>query len=161
MEQTRNSDYFLQVLKAAAPYVGAQARAPIQVLIQAGELSYQLRHMPEEAELSAYDLEDDRADIENLLVHVQEVATPRERESIQTMLNFVRAGKMMQSYQRFMQTRPPFSAQEGSSSMMMDFLLSQLSPEQRSNLDMLRSVMEMQNLTETEGGGAGGNGELA
>lgn len=179
MDETRGNDRFLQMLKAAAPYVGAQARVPVQILIQAGELAYQLRHMPEEAELAACDFEDDRADIEGMLVHVQELSAPRERESIQTMLNFIRAGKMMQAYQNFMQTRQTSmqnasfgtandmeteslangynennntsrNSGSGNTSLMMEFLMSQLSPEQRSNLDMLKTVMEMQSMTGNE-----------
>lgn len=187
MEETRNNDRFLQMLKAAAPYVGAQARVPIHIIIQAGELAYRLRHMPEEAELAACDFEDDRADIEGMLVHVQELSAPRERESIQTMLNFIRAGKMMQAYQSFMQTRqasmqseaydaqsdmetnsfpneagtnnsmPDRSAGSGGTSLMMEFLMSQLSPEQKNNLDMLKAVMEMQAVTNSERSEADGS----
>lgn len=180
MEETKTNDRFLQMLKAAAPYVGAQARVPIHIIIQAGELAHQLRRMPEEAELAACDFEDDRADIEGMLVHVQELSAPRERESIQTMLNFIRAGKMMQAYQSFMQTRQAAMQNEshgtenemetnsfasesdaensthehslnpGGTSLMMEFLMSQLSPEQKSNLDMLKAVMEMQAMTKNE-----------
>lgn len=177
---TDQQDRMLQMLKATAPYAGARARVPIQLLIQAGELAYQLRHMPQEAELAACSMEDDRADVEGLLLQVQQLSTPRERETIQTMLNFVRAGKMMQAYQNFMlshnyndassmqpenskKTTPESNPSEtsesnmdvaaastgrsnSSSSLMMEFLLSQLSPEQRESLEMLKSVMEMQNL---------------
>lgn len=178
MEHMNNERRFLEMLKAASPYVGAQARVPIHLIIQAGELSYQLHHIQEEAELAACDLEDDRLDMENMLVHIQALSSPRERESIQTMLNFIRAGKMLQAYQSFMNNRgrQMYAAGETddlyheedetamqdleaastqnpaeantSSNLMLEFLMSQLSPEQKNNLDMLRSVMNMQNETE-------------
>lgn len=167
----------LAMLKAAMPYAAPESRHAIELLLQADTL-ISLASRPPVAELSAADLGDEgetmRANPEEMLLHIREFCTPRENDMLQTLLNFMHAGRLFQKYRQFAHTHPDIAmagtdAPSGNSPLstllglinglgaldsglrsqggsannyMMEFLLSQLTPEQRETFNQLQNIMQ-------------------
>ena len=106
---------------------------------------------------------------EEMLMHMQELCTPRKADLVQMILNFIKAGHLFQNYRDFMAQQGPdenpdlhaagFSSPSanplqmllqlmggfggvGSSNHLMEFLITQLSPEQQQLFEQLKSFTQ-------------------
>lgn len=153
----------MSMLRAAIPYVMPESRRAIEILLQADTLvntargySENFDYPLESAEFHENSserplqtpAENFQADPENMLLHIQEFCSPKEFDLIQTMLNFIRAGKLYQGYQEFQRTHPlpkqgdlEAASTSGGTGQLMDFLLSLLNPEQKLILEQMRQIM--------------------
>lgn len=168
----------MAMLKAAMPYAAPESRHAIELLLQADTLINLASHPPA-AELSAADIDEDdggamRANPEEMLMHIREFCTPIENDMLQTLLNFMHAGRLFQKYRQFAHSHPdmamagtdapnnssPLSTLLGlinglgaldsglrssngkANNYMMEFLMSQLSPEQRETFSQLQNIMQ-------------------
>lgn len=142
----------MSMLRAALPYTAGDRRQALEILLQADALLSTARKNPVD-DLEACDTEPNP---EEMLLHMQEFCTPRESDFIQMMLNFIKAGHLFQNYREFLashnHTGPSGEAWSsgfsgntsnplhillqmlggfGGSGNLMEFLLTQLSPEQK------------------------------
>lgn len=152
-----STDYMLNIIRAALPYVTSRTRSNMEVAIKTGELAETFQSMGNSPELEACDLENETVDVEGLLVSVQSVCQGREKDMINTALNFFKTRSLYQSYQQFRQNnlQPELQAasinNSGRSSnpnnTMLDFLMSQLTPEQKSTFDAMNMIMNSGNFS--------------
>ena len=160
------SERRMELLKVALPYAGGGRRQAMEMVLQ----TYALLHTARKdysGELEACDL---NPDPEGMLLQMQQYCTPREADMIQMLLNFLKAGHLFQSYRQFAASHaaasgtagsdfeaadyPPspgnpfgmlFQMINGLGSMsnpanLVDFLMTQLPPEQRQMLEQLRTL---------------------
>ncbi len=152
----------MSMLRAALPYTAGDRRQALEILLQADALISIARKAPG-SDLEACDVE---ANPEEMLLHMQEYCTPRESDFIQMILNFLQAGHLFQNYREFLMSHQHTSTSAdmeaagyhggtsnqnplqlllqmigglGSSGNLMEFLLTQLSPEQRQLFEQLSS----------------------
>lgn len=123
------------MLKAAMPYTAPRLRKPMQILIQAEELALYMQK-DEEEEIRACNMET-VGDVEGMMESVRQYCNEPEQETVNMVLNFIRAQNLYRRYRNYMQ-----AYKNSSEAGMMDFLMSQLSPEQQ---DMFNQVSRMQN----------------
>ena len=115
-----------------------------------------------------------RANTEEMLLHIREFCTPIENDMLQTLLNFMHAGRLFQKYRQFTHAHPdmamagtePHSNSSPLSTLlglinglgaldsglrspngspnnhMIEFLMSQLTPEQRDTFNQLQNIMQ-------------------
>ncbi len=125
----------VNMLKAAMPYTAPRLRKPMQILIQAEELALYMQK-DEEEEIRACNMET-VGDVEGMMESVRQYCNEPEQETVNMVLNFIRAQNLYRRYRNYMQ-----AYKNSSEAGMMDFLMSQLSPEQQ---DMFNQVSRMQN----------------
>ena len=125
----------VNMLKAAMPYTAPRLRKPMQILIQAEELALYMQK-DEEGEIRACNMET-VGDVEGMMESVRQYCNEPEQETVNMVLNFIRAQNLYRRYRNYMQ-----AYKNSSEAGMMDFLMSQLSPEQQ---DMFNQVSRMQN----------------
>ena len=170
MEENRQTqNRYVEMLRAAAPYASRNARNSLDIALQiqniAGRLSgtnsdLSAASLGDSPDMEACDLDGEQGgDLEAMLLQIQEHCSPREQNTIGMMLNFTRAGKLFRGYQGFMRDQnmqtADMSAQDTSTSSnnpgsnmnnqgntIMNFLLSQLSPEQKSTLEVMKMLMD-------------------
>jgi hypothetical protein len=152
-ENSTNSNHNqpLEILKAAIPYVNSRARNSMQFIVQAEELTNSLKKMDNSSQLSACSLDEEPPiDMEALLLHIREVCPSAEQEMIDMMLNFMKTQKLYQAYRMFMTTNSfgsggktngfnPFGF--GNTNHFMDFIMTQLTPEQKTSFETVRMMM--------------------
>lgn len=156
----RSTDYVLNIIRAALPYVNSKTRNGMEVAIKTGELAETFQGAATAPELEACDLENDTVDMEGLLLSVQNVCVGPERDMVNTALNFFKARNLYESYQVYRRNnlQPELQAasmngdgasQQNSSNnnMMLNFLMSQLSPEQKSTFDAMNMIMNSGNFS--------------
>lgn len=153
----------MSILRAAIPYVMPESRRAIEIVLQADALvntarnySANMDYPLESAEFHEGGgetalqppSESFQPDPENMLLHIQEFCSPRESDLIQTMLNFIRAGKLYRGYQEFQKAHPlskqsdlEAASTSGNNNQLIEFLLSRLNPEQKTILEQMRQVM--------------------
>lgn len=162
----------MSILRAAIPYVMPESRRAIEILLQADTLintarnySENMDHPLEAAEFYENGTETPlqtsaeafQPDPENMLLHIQEFCSPKESDLIQTMLNFIRAGKLYRGYQEFQKAHPQPKQNDleaastgGNTNQLLEFLLSRLNPEQKTILEQMRQVMYNERCTAPE-----------
>lgn len=128
----------IDMLKAAMPYTAPHLRKPMQVYIQANELVDYIHSEENENELEACDT-GSVGDIEGMMEHIRPFCNKRECELVDMVLNFFRAQKMYQCYRNYSSVNGKSCTGGG----MFEFLMSQLSPEQRSMFDKMSSSMDV------------------
>ncbi len=126
----------VNMLKAAMPYTAPRLRKPMQILIQAQELALYMQK-DEEEEIRACNMET-VGDIEGMMESVREYCNEPEQETVNMVLNFVRAQNLYRRYRNYVSTY-----KNNSESGMMDFLMSQLSPEQRDMFNQMNHINSM------------------
>ncbi len=142
-----------EMLKAALPYLGQEARQSLQLIVQVEEMLSCLHRESSPFDLSACDLGDGPADFEGMLQRIKAFCTPAEQGMVQSILNLLQAFRMVQMYREFMSTRTPSEegggegGENGEDNPAMDFLMSQLPPEQRENFENMRMMMNVMNMT--------------
>ncbi len=122
----------MAMLRAALPYTTGSRHHALEMLLQANTLYHIASHPPEENDLEACGMD---VRPEEMLMQIQEYCTPREADFIQMILNFRKARHLFQSYREFMSTHNNSSQ----SNNMMDFLITQLPPEQKQLFEQLQA----------------------
>lgn len=165
----------MSMLRAAMPYTAGNQRHALQMLLQADTLIHTIRRGAPN-DLEACDVE---ANPEEMLLQIQEFCTPRESDMVQTILNFIKANHLFQSYREFMDTYPdnnsscdlqaasysrnspanPISmflqlfggpGKPGNSNHFMEFLVTQLPPEQKQLFEQFQALSEAGMFTPTQ-----------
>jgi len=155
-DRNHNTDYVLDIIRAALPYVNSKTRNGMEVAIKTGELAETFQSMGETPVLEACDLGNDTTDVEGLLVSIQSVCMGPEKELVNTLLNFYKTRNLYQSYQAFRQNtlqQPELNAASlnsgnqttSSNNTIVDFLMSQLTPEQKSTFDTINMLLSSGN----------------
>lgn len=148
--------HMVELLDAALPYVNGNAKHSMELIRKAGDLSTCLSSSSQSSDLSACDLDTapQSINMEGLLENLQKVGNPQEKDFIHMILNFIKARNLYTSYQTFQQTHPvsedTLSAascnghstpnNRNSINMILEFLLSQLTPEQQKNFEMIQTL---------------------
>ncbi|MEG1459200.1 MAG: hypothetical protein RSB37_00875 [Acetivibrio sp.] len=136
----------LELLQAALPFMTPSIQKSIEVVSKAEEFMETIRSPNPSSELSAMSLSSDSMNLEDMLLQMKNVGNKKEQESMDNMINFIKMQKMFQSYRTFMSTKQDSDASSGSSKdSMTEFLLSQLTPEQRSNFENINIVLNAMN----------------
>lgn len=146
MEYHNSHERQMAILEAAMPYVAPNSRHAIQMMLQANSLIH-LAHHPETysgpaleaAEKGIDNPSSPSANMQEMLVHIQEFLTPKEADLVQTVLNFMNAQKLFQNYRDFARSQSPENS--GQNNMMRDFLMSQLAPEQKTAFEQMQNIM--------------------
>lgn len=122
----------MAMLRAALPYTTGPRHQALEMLLQVNTLYHIASHPPVENDLEACEM---GTHPEDMLLSIQEYCTPREADFIQMILNFRKASHLFQSYREFMSNRTDTSQ----SNNLMDFLITQLPPEQKQLFEQLRA----------------------
>ncbi len=141
-------EHTINIFKAALPYVGPQVQGGMNVILKANDLMNTFQDMNVPGELSAMGLNNEPKDPELLLTSIRGACLPREAEMIDNMLNFIKARKIFNAYQSYNQnilqaaeTDKNKKNSGDNNNGLLDFLMTQLSPEQRSTFEMFNMVM--------------------
>lgn len=146
MEYQNNHQRQMAILEAAMPYVAPNSRHAIQMLLQADSLIHLARQTQNAS--SDYALEaaendnsfaSNQPNVKEMLLHIQEYLTPKESDLVQTILNFMNAGKLFQNYREFAMVHNKENTAQNN--MMRDFLMSQLNPEQKATFEQMQNIM--------------------
>ena len=82
---------------------------------------------------------------EKLLLNIKDYCTPAESEVVRMLLNFLHADELFKNYRDFAKTHSAVKSEEYSENstqnFMMEFLMSQLSPQQRTTFEQVSKVM--------------------
>lgn len=127
----------VDMLKAALPYAAPAYRKPMQVYIQAKELSEYIRDERGSADVEACGF-GNVGNVEGLMDELRSFCTREERDMIDTVLNIMKAQRLYRSYRGYV-------ADNGHSSggnEIMDFLMSGLSPEQKNMFAQMSTMMK-------------------
>ena len=189
MEYKNEHQRQMAILDAALPYVTPGSRHAIRLFLQADSLVHLARQEgPEEDDFSleAAGLDavpaEPQSRTQEMLQHIQEFLTPREADIVQTLLNFMNAGRLLQNYRDFVSlqssqasgspdlssasseqnTSNPFhllfqminglgslggnfvspQRENGTqNTLLRDFLLSQLPPEQKNTFEQMQNII--------------------
>ena len=131
----------MAILEAAMPYVAPESRHAIQMLLQTESL-LQLARQGGNSDYALEAAENNQSgqpNIKEMLLHIQEYLTPRESDLVQTILNFMNAGSLFQSYREFAQMHSRETPAQNN--IMRDFLMSQLNPEQKATFEQMQNFM--------------------
>ncbi|MDO5291723.1 MAG: hypothetical protein Q4F05_03130 [bacterium] len=91
----------LDILKAAMPHVHPRAQSEMNVLLKANDLIDTISGQGSGDELSTMDLQNWKADPEELLVSIKSVLNEGETEIADMMLNFMKARRIYSAYQTY------------------------------------------------------------
>ncbi|MCI8337463.1 MAG: hypothetical protein HFH62_02110 [Lachnospiraceae bacterium] len=141
MEYENNHQRQMAILEAAMPYVAPESRHAIQMLLQTESL-LQLARQGGNSDYALEAAENNQSgqpNIKEMLLHIQEYLTPRESDLVQTILNFMNAGSLFQSYREFAQMHSRETPAQNN--IMRDFLMSQLNPEQKATFEQMQNFM--------------------
>ena len=155
MANMNRTDYILDIIRAALPYVNSRTRNSMEVAIKTGELAETFQSLGDTPDLEACDLGNDTVDMEGLLVSVQNVCIGPEKELVNTLLNFYKTRNLYQSYQTFRRNNLQAelnaaslntgTSQANSNNSIIDFLMTQLTPEQKSTFDTINMLLSSGN----------------
>lgn len=141
-------EHVVNIFQAALPYVGVQAQSSMNVILKANDLMSSMQEISNPGELLAMDIGNEQRDPELLLTGIRSACLPAEVEIVDMMLNFMKARKIFNAYQSYNQNILQTAEMDrnkknngGERNGFMEFLMSQLSPEQRNTFEMLNMVM--------------------
>lgn len=137
----------LELLKAALPYMNPQIQKSVEVVTKADEFINMLQSPGPSSDLSTMSISPDQMNFEDVLQQLKAVSNKNESEMLDNVTNLLKMQKMIQSYRSFMNTKQTSSqnASTNSQDTMMEFLLSQLTPEQKSNFENINIVLNAMN----------------
>lgn len=154
--QTETTAHLVELLDAALPYVNGNAKHSMELIRKASDFMTCFSSS-QSSELSACDFNTgcQPIDMEGLLENLHKVSNAQEKDFIHMILNFIKARNLYTSYQTFQQTHPTSedtlsAASFGGNSaknnrnnmnMILEFLLSQLTPEQQKNFEMIQNLL--------------------
>lgn len=123
---TLTFSHSVQMLKAALPYMNSVEQKNMTIFIKIFELRNALSLIEQnDNQLSACSNDPDKNTQLNMLNHIRQYATEKEREFIDLFINFSQAFQLFSSYQ----SSTPENTTE--SSTMFDMLKNLLTPEQQ------------------------------
>lgn len=136
----------IELMKAALPYLPPSAQKSVEVVSKAEELVNTLSSPAPEGDLSAASLSGQHMDMEGMLMQMRGICNKREQEMIDNMLNIVKMQRLLQGYRSFVTTSQHSDKAPGSSQdTLMEFLMSQLSPDQKSTFENMNLVFNTMN----------------
>ncbi|MSS62393.1 hypothetical protein [Velocimicrobium porci] len=141
----------IEMMKTALPYMNPQAQKSIEVLVKTEELLDTVHVLEQPSELSACNVNKEPFDMEAMLLQMKQVGTKKEQETIDSLLNFMKMQKLLQAYSLFINKKQTTDSNSetkdasGSQDTLMEFLMSQLSPEQKSNFENINLVLNAMN----------------
>lgn len=142
----------IDMLRTAIPYTMPNVRKPIQILLQVQELASYIQNDSDEPELEACSLEN-VGDIEGMMESLREYCTAKEKDTVDMVLNYIRVQRMYQTYKTYTSLNEKMNNEsnknngnqkarnQNSSNNMMEFLMSQLTPEQQRTFAQMSSLM--------------------
>lgn len=164
----------MSMLRAALPYTSGNQRHALQMVLQIDTLISTARRGTAN-DLEACDVE---AAPEEMLLQIQEFCTPRESDMVQTILNFIKANHLFQNYREFMASHPDNQESGelqaasiprrggtnpinmlfqlfgglggGNSGHLMEFLITQLPPEQKQLFEQIQTLSEAGMFTQNQ-----------
>ena len=140
MEFSNEHQRRLAMLKAALPYVPPHNKKAMEIILQADNLislATEVSQNDDEMTLRAAQAEAAAtpAVYEKLLLNIKDYCTPAESEVV----------RMFKNYRDFAKTHSAVKSEEYSENstqnFMMEFLMSQLSPQQRTTFEQVSKVM--------------------
>lgn len=150
MEFSNEHQRRLAMLKAALPYVPPHNKKAMEIILQADNLislATEVSQNDDEMTLRAAQAEAAAtpAVYEKLLLNIKDYCTPAESEVVRMLLNFLHAGELFKNYRDFAKTHSAVKSEEYSENstqnFMVEFLMSQLSPQQRTTFEQVSKVM--------------------
>ena len=137
MEFSNEHQRRLAMLKAALPYVPPHNKKAMEIILQADNLislATEVSQNDDEMTLRAAQAEAAAtpAVYEKLLLNIKDYCTPAESEVVRMLLNFLHAGELFKSEEY---------SENSTQNFMMEFLMSQLSPQQRTTFEQVSKVM--------------------
>lgn len=130
------SQHYLKIMEAAAPYLSSAMQKQIHLMLQANELLESMNAAP--SEFSALEADGARPDMEHMLEHILPICNNNEQAMVHRILNTIRAGRMLRTYQSFQQSQTGGSQ---GSSQFQDFLMTQLTPDQQETLKTFQAIL--------------------
>lgn len=137
----------LELLKVALPYMNPQIQKSVEVVTKADEFINMMQSPGPSSDLSTMSISPNQMDLEEILQQLKSVSNKNEQDMLDNMTNIIKMQKMIQSYRSFMQAKQPTDSNKVDSSQdtMMEFLLSQLTSDQKSNFDNISVVLNAMN----------------
>lgn len=129
------SQHYLKIMEAAAPYLNSGMQKQIHLMLQANELINSMNSSP--SEFSALEAGGEQPNMEHMLEHILPVCNSGEQAMVHRMLNTIRASRMLKTYQSFQNQ----SGGDKNSVQFQDFLMAQLTPEQQETLKTFQTIL--------------------
>ncbi len=145
------NSHYLEIMKAALPYMHPQAQKSVEILAKAEEFVEALKSFDDASEVSAASLRREPVEPEVILNQIKALCTKEEQVMIDNLLNIITMQKLIQNYRTFMSLQQRVSGksssggQTSSNDRLMEFLLSQLTPEQKNNFESINMVLNTMN----------------
>lgn len=142
-----SAKHTMAILKAALPYVDVHSMRSVQAMVKATELIDTINSQA--YELTTLNINDGKGDMEGLLNSVKEFCSDRERDLIDTILNFINAKNLYSTYSTLFTMGKdqntdgnPYASAFGfdDNANMMDILSAMLTPEQQSTFETLNMI---------------------
>ena len=152
MEFSNEHQRRLAMLKAALPYVPPQNKKAMEIILQADNLlclASEVSSNDDDMTLRAAqaDTPATPAVYEKLLLNIKDYCTPAE--SVRMLLNFLHADELFKNYRDFTKNHYAMQTEEynenDNQNFMMEFLMSQLSPKQRTTFEQVTNIMNNKN----------------
>ena len=154
MEFSNEHQRRLSMLKAALPYVPPQNKKAMEIILQADNLlclASEVSSNDDDMTLRAAqaDTPATPAVYEKLLLNIKDYCTPAESEIVRMLLNFLHADELFKNYRDFTKNHYAMQTEEynenDNQNFMMEFLMSQLSPKQRTTFEQVTNIMNNKN----------------
>ena len=145
------NSHYLEIMKTALPYMNLQAQKSVEILVKTEELIEAVQTLEEPLELSAASLKREHAEPEIILNQIKALCTKEEQVMIDNLLNIITMQKLIQGYRAFTSLQQNSTGNTNSTNTtsgndrLMEFLLTQLTPEQKNNFDSLNMVLNTMN----------------
>ncbi len=156
-----NLKHMLDIMKAAFPHLDNETQESASLIIQTTELMDTLQSVRNKDRVSAFSFQRQNIDIVALLNSIRKVCYARERQIIDSILNFMNMKNMFETYSALSsmmgQSEPTDNSTENNTNStesnngfgsglnpnMMELLSTMLSPEQKSTFDNLSMMFNM------------------
>lgn len=154
MEFSNEHQRRLAMLKAALPYVPPQNKKAMEIILQADNLlclASEVSSNDDDMTLRAAqaDTPATPAVYEKLLLNIKDYCTPAESEIVRMLLNFLHADELFKNYRDFTKNHYAMQTEEynenDNQNFTMEFLMSQLSPKQRTTFEQVTNIMNNKN----------------
>ena len=154
MEFSNEHQRRLAMLKAALPYVPPQNKKAMEIILQSDNLlclASEVSSNDDDMTLRAAqaDTPATPAVYEKLLLNIKDYCTPAESEIVRMLLNFLHADELFKNYRDFTKNHYAMQTEEynenDNQNFMMEFLMSQLSPKQRTTFEQVTNIMNNKN----------------
>lgn len=140
------NSHYLEIMKAALPYMNPSAQKSVEILVKTEELIEAVQTLDDISELSAASIRRENVDPEMMLNQIKALCTKEEQVMIDNLLNIITMQKLIQGYRTFTSLQQNSSGNNNSSNdRLMEFLISQLTPEQKNNFDSINMVLNTMN----------------